>query len=447
MQQTHVLDREKFDTDQEYIDYLQRKINATFEQQYEPLKEKARSNGNGYKKPEAPDVVSPLKVFSVNELLAKEYEPLKWIIPDILPEGLTMFFSRPKVGKSMVALAVSLRLARRICGGIDGDTLYLTLDDTSERRLQSRVRSLLQGVEVEDRLWFTTESLNLDTGLITQLDWWMKDHPATCLMVIDVYGTVKPKRQGDDIFKGDYTALFALRAFAERHRIAIILVHHTNKRQIASDGDWQDGVNGSTGLTAACDTLWTVRRQGESEQLELLAKGRDVIPCALNLSLEDLDAPWKLQGHEGEPDTKTSEQKILDILKGAGEVSPKKIAELADLNINTVKSSLRRMLSKKLIAQTKYGCYQELQSCKKDIVVDDATLADEPAIQGDLQKSCKELQDDDATLRNIPIVKIPKCQRFSCLTSRVEVRMFTPGKPKFWCTEHRGYIDEQGRPI
>jgi hypothetical protein len=41
--------------------------------------------------------VPPLKVLSINQLLQNEYEPVKWIIPDILPEGLTLFCAAPKI--------------------------------------------------------------------------------------------------------------------------------------------------------------------------------------------------------------------------------------------------------------------------------------------------------------------------------------------------------------
>jgi hypothetical protein len=337
-----------------------------------------------------PQEVMPLKVISVNELLHNEYEPVKWIIPGILPEGLTMFAAAPKIGKSMVALAIALRMARRVHGGIDGDTLYLSLDDVLERRLQSRVRSLLQGKEVEDHLFIATESRHIDTGLIEQLEMWMTEHPATVLIVVDVYGTVKPKRIGDDIYKNDYNALNSLRTFASKHRVAIILIHHTRKK--SDDGDWINNINGSNGLAGACDTLWYLKRVRGQQEMRLCIDGReDGLSYEVALTLDDLDAPWKMGDEEEESDVNSTEQKILDVLKSCKvaecthtetcnsatlQYTPKEISELTGLKHNTVRSALRRMHVKNLVSQTKFGSYtnyritelQQKESCNSVIL-------------------------------------------------------------------------------
>jgi hypothetical protein len=292
---------------------------------------------------------------SVNELLHNQYEPVKWIIPDILPEGLTLFCAAPKIGKSMVALAIALRMARRVHGGIEGETLYLSLDDVSERRLQSRTRSLLQGKEVEDRIFFATESRNLDTGLIEQLEQWMSIRPATALIVIDVYGTVKPKRVGDDIYKNDYNALNNLRTFATKHRVAVILVHHTRKKR--DDEDWINNINGSNGLAGACDTLWYLKRARGSQEMTLCIDGReDGLASQVALTLEDLDLPWIIDGVGTPQDLNQSEQMVIRVLQEqSSPLSPKQVAELAQLK-NT-RMLIRRMLAKNLIIQTTYGLY------------------------------------------------------------------------------------------
>lgn len=350
-------------------------------------------HSNGKHQQKSTDVVvPPLKTLSINELLSKSFEPLRWIIPEILPEGLTLLFSRPKIGKSMMALALSLRIARRTSGGVEGDTLYLSLDDTSERRLQSRVRSLLQGAEVSNHVWFATESRSLDTGLIGQLTGWMYSHPKTCLIVIDVFGTVKPKRQSDDVFKNDYDALFALRKFATEHHIAILLVHHT--RKVVDSEDWINNINGSTGLSAACDTIWMLKRQRGYQKIELLITGRDTIgDPILELDLDDLDAPWKLQGvdAEDEQDTSTSEEKVLFALQNASEaLTPKQIAEITQLKSEHVRKIARRMLAKALIYQTTYGLYHKSDRVTKNNSNGNfVTLANEDASEATSERVTK----------------------------------------------------------
>lgn len=209
-----------------------------------------------------------------------EYEPVRWIVDGILPEGLTMLCSAPKTGKSMIALAFAVRMARRTHGGIDGDTLYLSLDDTSERRLQSRIKSLLQGREVSDHLSFAMQAQSLDTGLIEQLGMWVKEHADTRLVVIDGYILIKSKKQDDGLVK--------LQEFALKHHLAVLLTHDRE--------DWIDSCSGSTGLTAAVNTLWTLERRPQSNELTLRIKRRGMIgELGVRLSLNNLNAPWKIE--------------------------------------------------------------------------------------------------------------------------------------------------------
>src|SRR5205807_3358146 len=86
-------------------------------------------------------------IFSLPDLLSWELLPVRWTIPEILPEGLTLLAGKPKLGKSWLALSVALAVA---AGGFalgkqpvtQGGVLYLALED-NERRLQSRARQLL----------------------------------------------------------------------------------------------------------------------------------------------------------------------------------------------------------------------------------------------------------------------------------------------------------------
>jgi hypothetical protein len=65
--------------------------------------------------PEA-ETVQPLKsavqlpagIFSAADLQGRVFPPIKWIVPDILPEGLTLLAGKPKLGKSWLALDIAV---------------------------------------------------------------------------------------------------------------------------------------------------------------------------------------------------------------------------------------------------------------------------------------------------------------------------------------------------
>jgi hypothetical protein len=54
-------------------------------------------------------------IFSLPELLSWELPSVRWTIPDILPEGLTLLAGKPKLGKSWLALSVALSIAAGGC--------------------------------------------------------------------------------------------------------------------------------------------------------------------------------------------------------------------------------------------------------------------------------------------------------------------------------------------
>ena len=83
---------------------------------------------------------------STADLQNQKFNPIKWIVPKYLPEGLTLWVGRPKAGKSWSVLDLAIAVAS---GGTFigekceiGDALYLALED-GDRRLQSRMTKIL----------------------------------------------------------------------------------------------------------------------------------------------------------------------------------------------------------------------------------------------------------------------------------------------------------------
>ena len=75
------------------------------------------------------------------------FEPIKYVVPGVIVEGLTLFAGKPKIGKSWLLLHAAIAVAR---GGFtlgdihcdEGDVLYCALEDNL-RRLKSRMAKLL----------------------------------------------------------------------------------------------------------------------------------------------------------------------------------------------------------------------------------------------------------------------------------------------------------------
>ena len=132
-----------------------------------------------------------------NLLMLKLYFPprcrLRWLIPGLLPAGLSLLAGASKAGKSWLCLWLCLQLARG--GEIWGRTtqpqtvLYLCLEDTYAR-IQGRLFRLTED-PVPNRLYFQTGSRAIGDGLELQIEKFLSQHPETGLVVIDTLQKVR----------------------------------------------------------------------------------------------------------------------------------------------------------------------------------------------------------------------------------------------------------------
>ncbi len=74
-----------------------------------------------------------------------------------------------------------------------GDVLYLALED-NERRLQDRLKKILNGRDVPSCLTFVTDIPRLDKGGQEQIFDWIDSHPNARMVVIDVWGKISPSK-------------------------------------------------------------------------------------------------------------------------------------------------------------------------------------------------------------------------------------------------------------
>lgn len=85
-------------------------------------------------------------IVSATALRAMTFDPVRFVAPGYLAEGLTLLAGRPKLGKSwlMLDMAIAVAAAGESLGVrcARGDVLYLALEDNL-RRLRSRLDCLM----------------------------------------------------------------------------------------------------------------------------------------------------------------------------------------------------------------------------------------------------------------------------------------------------------------
>jgi hypothetical protein len=222
-----------------------------------------------------------------------------------------------------------------------GEVLYLALED-NERRMQRRLKRMLQGQNAPAGLWLQYEWPPLDRGGLDALREWLDAHPDVQLVVIDTLEHIRPRRRAvqNGLYADDYASVRDLLRLASDRQIAIVAITHLRK---APAEDPFDEVSGSTGLTGGVDNIIVMKpNQG---LMDLHRRGReyeDDSPIALKGERETL--LWTWQGKAEDAHRSESRKKVLAVLREHGPLSPLELTEHTDLTRTNVRQLLRRML-------------------------------------------------------------------------------------------------------
>lgn len=248
------------------------------------------------------DPANPVTVFkpiSLKALMAKKLPPLFFVVEGLLPQGLALLVSSPKMGKSWLCLWLGLcASAGRPFLGFQTNRcrcLYLALED-SERRLQARLERLLNGEPAPDNFDIVTRAPMLNSGLLEVLENYVKQYPDTRLVIIDTLAKVRAGTvSSSNAYAADYADMTSLKNFADAHGICLLLVHHLRKMNDGSDVF--NRISGTNGIFGAADTALVLSREHRDDTDTVLSiSGRDVNLDDLSLTFDKESCRWERQG-------------------------------------------------------------------------------------------------------------------------------------------------------
>ena len=234
-----------------------------------------------------------LETMTAEQLQSAPYSPVPFLVDELLPEGLHILAGAPKIGKSWLALWLCLCVAQGQplwnFAVTQGEVLYLSLED-SYRRIQSRLFDLTD--DAPQTLHFAILADTLKHGLEQQIEQFLTEHPATKLVVIDTLQRVRSTGGDSNLYANDYQDVGLLKQLADKHHIAILLIHHLRKLH---DDDPMNMISGSTGLSGAADSAFVLQKNARSANAATLhCTGRDIPDRTLKLDLGEEDHVWKL---------------------------------------------------------------------------------------------------------------------------------------------------------
>ena len=237
--------------------------------------------------------MTKLETITAEDLQNRTYEPMHFLADELIPEGLHILAGAPKIGKSWLALWLCLCVSQGQTlwnfAVTQGEVLYLSLED-SYRRIQARLFDLTE--DAPPTLHFAIMADTLKHGLEQQIEQFLTEHPATKLVVIDTLQRVRSAGGDSNLYANDYQDVGLLKQLADRHHIAILLIHHLRKLH---DDDPMNMISGSTGLSGAADSTFVLQKNSRLANVASLhCTGRDIPDRTLKLKFGVEDHVWKL---------------------------------------------------------------------------------------------------------------------------------------------------------
>jgi hypothetical protein len=299
------------------------------------------------------------KGVSANALMKKQFEPIRWVIPGYLVEGMTVFAGAPKLGKSWMALdwAIAVASGTDAMGSVpceQGDVLALMLED-NERRLQRRMRQLRPG-SLPERLTLLTECPTVDQGCIEELEAWIGGVSAPRLIIVDVFARVRGLRGAKETdYDSDYRQGALLQSLASRHGVALVVIHHT--RKMAADDPF-DEVSGTRGLTGATDSVLVLKRDPGSQTPILYGRGRDLEEVETAMEFDKQTGGWAAIGAAWQVADTIERRQIQEVLgRSVDPMTPTEIAAAVGKSRQNVQKMLTKMYADGKVEKRSTGHY------------------------------------------------------------------------------------------
>lgn len=291
---------------------------------------------------EQPD---PLDFLIVNGQDIKEatYPETEFIVPTVIPEGLTLLAAAPKIGKSWFVLQVAAAVSEgaTIFGGIQlaqpRRVLYMALED-SPRRIQKRLD--IMGMDYGRNVDFIFD-LKGNNAADMIAAWFTKWEAQKPIVIVDTYGRTLDGEQ-DATYSRDYAGMANYKSIIPAG-CSLLFVHHTKK---ADEGDFLQALSGTNGLAGAADTIIVLKRDRLSKDATLSITSREMEEAEHHLNFNE-KAVWTIGDRPASPQTPqggTTGAIVTQILMDAPQALTRaEIAAKAYISIDSASGAIRRL--------------------------------------------------------------------------------------------------------
>jgi hypothetical protein len=315
---------------------------------------------NGFEEPIVPIVSTTLE-----KIMATEMPPIEWLIEGLLAlASFNVIAARPKQGKSWLALSMALAVSggHRFMGKFQTtacEVLYFDLE-SSQRRIKQRAGIILSNSNDSQNLaglHIATTIPRMDKGGLESLRQNLVQNRRIKLVILDTWARFWGTRRGVNAYSEDYDEGAKLQELAKELNIAIVVVHHTKK----TPEDYAiDELSGTTGITAAADAIFMLRRKGDDTVFH--ATGRDIPNQDYATQFDEKIGQWKILGSAAEAAMSAERSLLLQLLKNYER--PMKSGEIATITGRTLQATRNMLFKLKeqgLVRSPSYGVWEYIR--------------------------------------------------------------------------------------
>jgi RecA-family ATPase len=298
---------------------------------------------------------------SAHSLLTMEFVTQEFVVPGVIPVGLTLLAGKPKVGKSWLSLDLAVAVAN---GGLAlgkrpverADVLYLALED-HWRRLQARLRQVIGDEDPPKGLRFITRGWPQGRSGPDALAKFCKEFSDTRFVIVDTLARVRnaDQRSNKDNYQQDYEQLAPYQERAGDLDLAVMGVTHQRKSE---SEDWLMTIMGTVGTSGAVDNALLLERTRSDTRGELRGTGRELDDLEIALDFDKVRGQWLETGQGGGARMSQEALAVMRVMKLIP--GPARVQDVADALTRSAKSTsaiMSRMTDKGQLKKLAQGTY------------------------------------------------------------------------------------------
>lgn len=300
----------------------------------------------------------PARSFDAAELLEQPMAEPNYVVRPFVPEGVTLWCGRPKLGKTTMLrqLAHQANIGGTFLGEPcnAAEVWFLSLEE-GERVMRKKLAqscadpSELRGVRIE----FEWPQGEPGVALLRERMQARTDDRPVLLIVDSLTRFRQPASDRANAFTEDYNAVKLLADLAKEFPgLAIVVLHHTTK---ATPDDPVSAISGTYGLTAAADSYCVMLKQGQ--QFRLHAGGRLWDRDEADFELQRRDGGWQMLGawdHSAPQGLPPKQQEVMTLLRDGAKTN-KTLAEKTGQSPSALSHMMKALEARGLVVRIANG--------------------------------------------------------------------------------------------